>query len=82
MTIQVTVRCFSHVREALGKDVLKLELEDDTDTSTVENKIREMAGDNLDGITLRVAVNREYMPEPIVLKNGDEVALIPPVQGG
>ena len=39
MTIQVTVRCFSHVREALGKDVLKLELEDDTDTSTVENKI-------------------------------------------
>ena len=82
MTIQVTVRCFSHVREALGKDVLNLELEDDTDTSTVKNKIREMAGDNLDGITLRVAVNREYMPEPIALKNGDEVALIPPVQGG
>ncbi len=82
MTIQATVRCFSHVREALGKDVLNLELEDDTDTSTVENKIREMAGDNLDGITLRVAVNREYMPEPIALKNGDEVALIPPVQGG
>ena len=52
MTIQVTVRCFSHVREALGKDVLNLELEDDTDTSTVENKIREMAGDNLDGIKI------------------------------
>jgi len=82
MTIQVTVRCFSHVREALGKNVLKLELEDDTDTFTVEKKIREMAGDNLDGITLRVAVNSEYMPEPIALKNGDEVALIPPVQGG
>ena len=82
MTIQVTVRCFSHIREALGKETVKLKLEDDTDTSTVENKIREMAGDNLDGITLRVAVNREYMPEPIVLKNGDEVALIPPVQGG
>ena len=82
MTIQVTVRCFSHIREALGKETVKLKLEDDTDTSTVENKIREMAGDNLDGITLRVAVNREYMPKPIVLKNGDEVALIPPVQGG
>ena len=82
MTIQVTVRCFSHVREALGKETVNLKLEDDTDTSTVENKIREMAGDNLDGITLRVAVNREYMPKPIALKNGDEVALIPPVQGG
>ena len=82
MTILVTVRCFSHVREALGKETVNLKLEDDTDTSTVENKIREMAGDNLDGITLRVAVNREYMPKPIALKNGDEVALIPPVQGG
>ena len=82
MSLQVTVRCFSHVREALGKETVNLELEDGADTSTVENKIREMAGVNLDGITLRVAVNREYMPEPIVLKNGDEVALIPPVQGG
>jgi molybdopterin converting factor small subunit len=66
----------------LGKETVNLELEDGADTSTVENKIREMAGNNLDGITLRVAVNREYMPEPIALKNGDEVALIPPVQGG
>ena len=82
MSLQVTVRCFSHVREALGKDTVNLEFEDGADTSTVENKIREMAGVNLDGITLRVAVNREYMPEPIALKNGDEVALIPPVQGG
>ena len=82
MSLQVTVRCFSHVREALGKETVNLELEDGADTSTVENKIREMAGDNLDGIILRVAVNREYMPEPIALKNGDEVALIPPVQGG
>ena len=78
----MTVRCLSQVREALGKETVNLELEDGADTSTVENKIREMAGDNLDGITLRVAVNREYMPKPIALKNGDEVALIPPVQGG
>jgi molybdopterin converting factor small subunit len=62
MSLQVTVRCFSHVREALGKETVNLELEDGADTSTVENKIREMAGDNLDGITLRVAVNSEYMP--------------------
>ena len=82
MSLQVTVRCFSHVREALGKETVNLELEDGADTSTVENKIREMAGNNLDGITLRVAVNREYMPETIALKNGDVVGLIPPVQGG
>jgi molybdopterin converting factor small subunit len=82
MTIQVTVRCFSHVREALGKDVLKLELEDDTDTSTVENKIREITGEDLNGVEVKVAVNRKYAKKPVMLKNGDEVALIPPVQGG
>jgi molybdopterin converting factor small subunit len=82
MTIQVTVRCFSHVREALGKDVLNLELEDDTDTSTVENKIREITGEDLNGVEVKVAVNRKYAQKPVMLKDGDEVALIPPVQGG
>ena len=82
MTIQVTVRCFSHVREALGKDVLNLELEDASDSATVENKIRELAGEDLNGIEVKVAVNRKYAQKPVILKDGDEVALIPPVQGG
>ena len=82
MTIQVTIRCFSHVREALGKDVLNLELEDAADSATVENKIRELAGEDLNGIEVKVAVNRKYAQKPVMLKDGDEVALIPPVQGG
>jgi molybdopterin converting factor small subunit len=33
-------------------------------------------------VRLRVAVNRKYIPEKIELKDGDEIAFIPPVQGG
>jgi sulfur-carrier protein len=31
---------------------------------------------------LRIAVNNEYAGENVALKEGDEVALIPPVSGG
>ncbi|MBT6113793.1 MAG: molybdopterin synthase sulfur carrier subunit, partial [Candidatus Marinimicrobia bacterium] len=36
----------------------------------------------LDDISLRIAVNQKYTPIDIKLNNGDEVAFIPPVQGG
>ncbi len=46
------------------------------------NAVLDMAGGKLNAIKMRVAVNHSYEPEPIMLKEGDEVALIPPVQGG
>jgi Molybdopterin converting factor, small subunit len=40
-------------------------------------------GENkLDEVFLRVAVNQKYVRGHIELKDGDEVAFIPPVQGG
>jgi molybdopterin converting factor small subunit len=36
----------------------------------------------LRGGSLLVAVNREYAPAATALKDGDEVALFPPVSGG
>jgi molybdopterin converting factor small subunit len=82
MSLKITVRSFSHVREALGKETVTLELSDGADTSDVEKTVREMAGGALDGISFRIAVNRKYLSSPTELKDGDEVALIPPVQGG
>ncbi len=82
MSLKITTRCFSHVRQALGKGIVNLELDDGADTTEVERMIREMAGKELDGISFRIAVNRKYLSSPTALKDGDEVALIPPVQGG
>ena len=41
-----------------------------------------MAGQKLDKIPFKIAVNQTYIIEPVILEDGDELALIPPVQGG
>jgi molybdopterin converting factor small subunit len=44
--------------------------------------IREKANGKLDGVSLRIALNRNYVPDEFELQEGDEVVFIPPVQGG
>ena len=80
--MKVTVKCFSQVRYALEKDELSLELGPGKTTKDVEDLVREHANKKLDGVLFRTAVNRIYIKEPRELKDGDEVAFIPPVQGG
>ena len=80
--MKITVKCFSQVRYALEKDELSLELGPGKTTKDVEHLVREHANKKLDGILFRTAVNRIYIKEPRELKDGDEVAFIPPVQGG
>ena len=80
--IKIKVKCFSQVRYALGIDNLNLEFESGTSTSQLEKFIREKANGKLDGVSLRIAVNQQYQAEETELQDGDEVAFIPPVQGG
>jgi len=80
--IQVKVKCFSQVKYVLGKDEMSLALEPGTTSAELEKLVRNQAQGKLDEVTLRIAVNQKYIPEEIELKNGDEVAFIPPVQGG
>ena len=80
--IKVKVRCFSQVKYALGTNELILELEAGMTTAGLDKLIRKKADGKLDGVSLRVAVNQKYVPEETVLKDGNEVAFIPPVQGG
>ena len=80
--MKITIKCFSQVRYALEKDELSLELGPGKTTKDVEDLVREHANKKLDGVLFRTAVNRIYIKEPRELKDGDEVALIPPVQGG
>ena len=80
--MKITVKCFSQVRYALEKDELSLELGPGKTTEDVEDLVREHANKKLDGVLFRTAVNRIYIKEPRELKDGDEVAFIPPVQGG
>ncbi len=77
------VKLFAILKEKAGTPELTFEL---PESSTVADLLREM--DRLHpglvagvGQTM-VAVNTEYATESHTLKDGDEVALIPPVSGG
>ena len=66
----------------LGVDELTIEIEDGTSVSDLEKIVREKALGKLDGVTLRTAINRKYISDNAILNDGDEIAFIPPVQGG
>jgi molybdopterin converting factor small subunit len=80
--IKITIKCFSQVKYALGEKELVLEIDSGATTQDVEKLIRKKAINNLDNVSLSVAVNKKYISKVIVLNDGDEVAFIPPVQGG
>ena len=82
MKMKIKIKCFSQVKYALGENEIELELNPGTTTSDLEQIIREKSDEKLDGISLRVAVNQQYQVDEIELNDGDEVAFIPPVQGG
>jgi len=80
--ITIRLKCFSQVKYALGKNEIIYELEDDTFTDDLEKIVRKKADGKLDDVSLSTAVNKKYISKNTKLKDGDEVAFIPPVQGG
>jgi molybdopterin synthase catalytic subunit len=73
--VQVKVRLFAGLKERAGWS------QRDIDAATVADVWAQLdIGTEPDG--LLYAVNREYAPKDTVLKDGDVVALIPPVSGG
>jgi len=78
----VTVLLFASYAEALGASSLAVELGGDATVADVVAKVRARPGaDRLPRTTL-VAVNQEYADAAFPVRDGDEVALIPPVAGG
>jgi molybdopterin synthase catalytic subunit len=80
----IQVRLFAMLRERAGRETLELQLDDG---ATVQDALDAVGrGHDLDELIARMpvvaAVNREYAEEESVLRDGDELALIPPVSGG
>jgi molybdopterin converting factor small subunit len=78
----ITVKCFSHLRNALGQAEITLHLARRSTAADARRAVVALAPDRLDGLPLRVAVNHAFVEDDHALEDGDEVALIPPVQGG
>ena len=80
----VSVRLFAVLREAARRDELDVELADGATAGDLVDAVARDAG--LGAVVqpgqVVVAVNREYVRAGHRLRDGDEVALIPPVSGG
>jgi molybdopterin synthase catalytic subunit/molybdopterin converting factor small subunit len=74
--VRVTVRLFAGLRERAGRSRLELE-----DVASVD-EVWPALGLGPEPEGLLYAVNREYAERDAALRDGDEVALIPPVSGG
>jgi len=81
--MNLSVRLFAGLKERFQTEKLSVSLEE---SSTVKNLIEQLAETYPDHAQLlmacMVAVNQEYAEETRVIRNGDEIALIPPVSGG
>ncbi len=78
--MRVSLLYFGVLKELAGQPGTTLEL---PDNATVASVLHAVPGLNATvWKSLAVAVNREYAALGTVLRDGDEVALLPPVSGG
>ena len=74
---------FALYRERAGRNQLSLELVPDATVSQMVDEIRVLfPGLAPPAVDIVVAVNTEYANPNLVLRDGDDIALIPPVSGG
>lgn len=81
--MRIHIQLFSVAKEMAGFQSRTVEMRDPARAGSV---VDYLAGENPDFIgwkrSLRLAVNLEYVSENHPLRDGDEVAVIPPVSGG
>lgn len=77
----ITVRLFAILREKAGVSEISLELPNGAAADAAIAEISHRYPE-LKLASAAVAVNREYASRQTALRDGDELALIPPVSGG
>ena len=81
--MEVTVHFYSYFKEMTGCADTRVSL---PEKSTIHDLLREIFGQfpKLAQMpkSMLVAVGVDYQPKDYVLKDGEEVSLFPPVQGG
>lgn len=83
MTINITIKLFAAYQEAYGASELSLNL---PDSFTVNDLLAKIVSEKPELTqwreVTRFGVNLEFVDPETTLNDGDEVVLIPPVNGG
>jgi molybdopterin converting factor small subunit len=72
----ITILAFARYRDLLGFDRLELEPAPTLEALLSDTRLSKLPKDAL------LAVNQEFADREATLKDGDEIALLPPVSGG
>jgi molybdopterin converting factor subunit 1 len=81
--MRVTVRLFARLRDLVGAGELVRDVADDATVGTVwEGLVRDHASIAVYQQSMSCAVNADFARLDTPLRDGDEVAFLPPVSGG
>ena len=81
--MKITVTTFAAIKEISGFDEKEMEFPDDYSIGQVKKELlKNLKGINLFRHEILLALNEEYCDEETILKDGDCLALFPPVSGG
>ena len=80
--ILIDVKLFAYCRELIGKDKITLKLKNQVTIDDLRKKILELYPVLSRRIQFVIALNYEIVDETTPIKQKDEVAILPPVNGG
>lgn len=81
--MELTVRFFALYRERVGRSLCPLELPEGATVADLTAEVRRRFPMLAPArVKIVVAVNADYAGPEVILRQGDDVCLIPPVSGG
>ena len=80
--MKCTIKAFGISKEIVGGKLLELDLPEGYTVGELKKELFAKYPKFSDLKSLYIALNNEYAQEEAVLKDSDEIALIPPVSGG
>jgi len=78
----IKVKLFASSRELLGKDEIRVSLDNQTTVGDLKKMIVEMHPSLSKKPVFVVAVNHKVVDDSTIINHLDEVAILPPVSGG
>lgn len=80
--MKCTIKAFGISREIIGDRFLEMEIPDGHPVAEFKKELFLRYPKLTELRSLYVAINNEYAADDAALREGDEIALIPPVAGG
>ena len=80
--MNLKILCFGITRDIIGQFEYKLSLPVEATVADLKNQLSRQFPKFATLKSLRIALNEEYAEDAMILKENDEIVLIPPVSGG